>query len=359
MKHMKTELHARSIRLGARTLASYFIALSVTGPLFGQSNPCAEALKEGIYNRYKGKTSLNKYSSMKDYFNSQDFEQDVKTGGWSGGISIPIKGVPISLNAGSSSNKFSELKSGIEKLSENQLQEAFATEVEKADPNIEFAKQYFDCVKDRFGKGFSWTAERLGQRAFITIRFMPLSTSDPMPVITDVIVDNAKDILAPTKGQKLDFSNVISAVPKDLKEPVTVTMVTDKQTVYASSSLPSPSPSPTPTFAPTAPPQKKQSFEVLGVGHQDKTLGKYFGFKAKDLDDVLGRKDWNDKVIYVSPTADGDFKKAIVWRYSNGTAGDAHGRYESGYNQGDWKEKDFVYVQPNSPIQPRSKKPRR
>src|SRR5947209_6379070 len=126
---MKTALHARGIRLGARILAIYLINLSIHAPLFGQSNPCAEPfknLKDGIYNRYKEGTSLEKYSSMKDYLKSEDFRQDVKKGGWSGGLTIPIYGKPVSLNAGSSTEKFDEVSSGVEKLSENQLYETFA-----------------------------------------------------------------------------------------------------------------------------------------------------------------------------------------------------------------------------------------
>lgn len=348
---MKTALHARTLRPGARILATYLITLSITAPLFAQSNPCAEPfkyLKEGIYNRYKETTSLQRYSSMKDYFKSEDFKQDVKKGGWGVGIKIPIKGIPISLNASSSKDDFAEFRSGIEKLSENQLIEAFGQNIEKSEPNTDFVKQYFQCLKDN-AQGFTWTAERIGKRAYITIRFMPLSMTDPMPVITeDLIVDNASDILAPKKGQPVDLSNVISAVVKDPEQSVTVTMVTNKKTVYASSDpQPTATPPPSPTATSTASP-KKQSFEVLGVRHKDKTVGKYFGFKAEDLDAILGREGWDDTLISVSKKANGPFRQARVWRSSNGTAGTAHGRYETGWHQGDWTKGDVVYVQPDS-----------
>lgn len=248
---MNTELDAHSTRLGALTLATYFVALSITAPLFGQNNPCAEPLKEGVYNHYRERTSAHKYSSMKDYFKSDEFKEEVKKGGWGGGITIPIYGVPVSANANSSHDDLTKFQRGVETLSENQLDEALAREIEKSEPNTKFTKQYFDCVAGTFGKGFSSSAEQIGRRAFITIRFLPISASDPMPVLTeDPMVDNATDISAPKKGQQLDFSTIVNAVPKDVKEPVTVTIQTSKGTYYASSAPPTPTPIPTPQPTP-------------------------------------------------------------------------------------------------------------
>lgn len=204
------------------------------------------------------------------------------------------------------------------------------------------------CVKDISGPGFSWSSELVGGRAFVSIRFAPISKSNAMPVLTeDVKVYNATDIsVLPKKGQALDYLTLISGAPKDFEKQVTVEMYTDQGAVYALSPLPKPSP--TPTSAPTTPPQKKQSFKVQGVRHKDKTVGKYFGFKATDLDAILGSEDWHDTLIDVSLKASGPFRRARVWRSSNGTASTAHGRYDEGCKEGDWHSGDIIYVQPES-----------
>jgi hypothetical protein len=260
---MNIQLYACSIRNGALTIAVCLVALTMTCPLFGQSNPCAEPLKEGIYNHYKAKTSVHKFSSMKDYFRSNDFEQDVKKGSWGGGITIPIYGVPVGVNANSTNDNFKEFRHEIEKLSENQLDEALAKEVEKSEPNTEFTKQYFNCIS----KGFSWSVELVGGRAFFSIRYVPISTSDPMPVLTDdVRLSNATDELVhPKKGDTLDFFTQISAAPQNPEKQVIVEMYTNKGSVYAFTALPK-SPTPPPP-TPTATPDRERLLELIKTGH--------------------------------------------------------------------------------------------
>jgi hypothetical protein len=88
-------------------------------------------------------------------------------------------------------------------------------------------------------------------------------------------------------------------------------------------------------------------FQVLGVRHKDGSIGKYFGFDAADLDKILGPQGWkDDKTILVSPTENGPFRPAKVWKSSNGTAGTAHGRYDKGEKEGDWHTGQKIYVQP-------------
>lgn len=86
-------------------------------------------------------------------------------------------------------------------------------------------------------------------------------------------------------------------------------------------------------------------FQVLSVQHKNGSKGQYFDFDAADLDAILGRKDWNDILISVSPNVNGDFRPARVWRSANGGPGSAHGRYETQSKDGDWRSGDLVYVQ--------------
>src|ERR1051325_10209187 len=101
------------------------------------------------------------------------------------------------------------------------------------------------------------------------------------------------------------------------------------------------------------PPQTAQSdpnappfFQILSVRHKNGSKGKYFDFDAADLDAILGRKDWDDTLISVSPNANGAFRQARVWRSSNGGPGTAHGRYEADPKDDDWRSGDLVYVRP-------------
>lgn len=147
-------------------------------------------------------------------------------------------------------------------------------------------------------------------------------------------------------GEEIEQGSKTFTVARKLSEPLIVTVDAGGYSVTDKIKLPTPIPPPNST--PTTPSSKKESFQVLGVGHKDRTEGKYFGFDSQDLDAVVGRKDWDGALINVSRNPTGPFRQAIVWRSSNGTAGTAHGRYDKGWKPNDWKQGDLVYVQPVS-----------
>src|SRR5262245_35848335 len=105
---MNTILPQRSRDAVSLHLVICLIALSIISPSLGQSNPCAAALKDGIYNHFKERTLLQKHSSMMDYLKSNDFEKDVRNNKWGGGLTIPINGIPIGVNANSSTDGFTK-----------------------------------------------------------------------------------------------------------------------------------------------------------------------------------------------------------------------------------------------------------
>jgi len=86
-----------------------------------------------------------------------------------------------------------------------------------------------------------------------------------MPVVTqDVKVDNATDILVPKTRKKLDYSNLISGVAIDPKQPVTATIITNKGPCVASCTPPPPPAAPTPTTTPNP----NLLSQLLNEGHK-------------------------------------------------------------------------------------------
>jgi hypothetical protein len=279
---MNRQLHPHSIRGGAVILTAYLITISISGPLLGQSSPCAEPLKEGVYNHYKARTLAHKYGSMLSYFKSSDFEEDVRHNQWGLGITVPVYGVPVSVAANSSDDKFNQFRKEITKLTEVQLDELLVKIVAKDDPNIDFVEAYFDCVK----QGFSYSSELIGERVIFTIRFIPISITNPMPKVTEnPVVYNGEDVsVLPKKGKALDIITHISARPKDVHQRVSVEIFTNQAPVYVPGPFPEPATTPIPSVPLSQQIRDGSEFQVvfsslakpLGTIHKDMVLHGFY-----------------------------------------------------------------------------------
>jgi hypothetical protein len=218
---------------------AYLFALLIVGPLFAQSNPCAEPLKDGIRDYYKSATNIEKHSSTKDYFRSQDFKEDLKKGGWGGGVVFPVNGIPVGVNANSSDEDFKKFRQEIEKLSDNEINETYAMSLQKSAINLPFVKLYFDCLNHSVG--FSTNSEMLGGRVHLVIRFQPMSALSPgeMPMVTEEPrLTNAKDAYGvPKKDTRLDLMTLVTASPVNPSEPVSLELRTTKGPVSVSSTV--------------------------------------------------------------------------------------------------------------------------
>ena len=65
--------------------------------------------------------------------------------------------------------------------------------------------------------------------------------------------------------------------------------------------------------------------------------GYYFNFNAAEVDEVLGREDWHDKVLSLVNNRNGLIGDVVMWRGSNGgSRGDAHGRWNPVISLNDW-----------------------
>ena len=81
--------------------------------------------------------------------------------------------------------------------------------------------------------------------------------------------------------------------------------------------------------------------EVLAIDHATGAAGEYFHFRSAELDQMLGREDWNGETFTIKRGE--AFIAVTVWRSPNGgSAGDAHGRKtpRNAAQQGDWKRFD-------------------
>ena len=63
-----------------RIILASVIGMAFGPGLCGQTNPCAETLRDGVRDYFQSSTYSSKFSSTKEYFKSKDFQEDVKKG---------------------------------------------------------------------------------------------------------------------------------------------------------------------------------------------------------------------------------------------------------------------------------------
>ncbi len=105
----------------------------------------------------------------------------------------------------------------------------------------------------------------------------------------------------------------------------------------------SPTPVPSPTF--TATPAPWLTVLDIKAKTKEQSDGRYFDFKASELERILGRPFFHGERFLAARRADEPSRPILVFRGSSGGPGDAQGRYED-WHPKDWKPGDHVYVFP-------------
>ena len=91
---------------------------------------------------------------------------------------------------------------------------------------------------------------------------------------------------------------------------------------------------------------KCPSVDVLHTNHwKDGNTGKYFYFSATDLDEMLGRSNWDGETFNVVQAGSQEWSGTVkVWKQSFRNKG-PNGRRVSGSKPGQWRTSDTIKLQ--------------
>lgn len=193
---------------------------------FGQD--CEKMLQNGLYEHFKMQNTGSFSSDFKSYLLSSTFTTDLRNGKWGGGITIPIDGVPVSLNANSDNTVISTFQQKIEQDVNFNIKKEYYNLIVQDIPNLNLAKVYSDCLPL---VGFRITPSSTGTDATFLIKYLPQNQSDPKPKVTYFNISNGNQIQnAPSTGQEMELQTIITC-KRDPKKDLILVLQTDRGAV--------------------------------------------------------------------------------------------------------------------------------
>lgn len=215
------------------------IVLSFSLSLFAQCpeavSTCEKLLHGGLYS-FTGMTNTGSFSQdLKTYYLSEQFKSDMKSGKWGGSLTVPVKGVPFTLGANDSEEKFQEFRSKI--LSETTLNissEYYQTTFSSI-PNTNLYEAFNQCMQTVCSSntiGFLPVQEIISEDYVVfTVVYRPQVPTDAMPKVQYFKVENATSVSnSLAVGQVLSPTTIIS-VRRQPEKDIILTLQTDRGTV--------------------------------------------------------------------------------------------------------------------------------
>ncbi|WP_449397426.1 hypothetical protein [Chryseobacterium wanjuense] len=196
---------------------------------------CEKLLQGGLYS-FTGMTNTGSFSQdLRTYYLSEQFKTDMKNGKWGGSLTIPVKGVPFTLGASDSEERFQQFRSMIMSettlnISSDYYQTTFASI-----PNTNLYEAFNQCIQTICNEnqvGFLPVKELITEDYVVfTIHYRPQVSTDPLPKVEYFKVENALSVSnVPTKDQVLSQTTIISA-RRDPEKDILLTLQTDRGTV--------------------------------------------------------------------------------------------------------------------------------
>ncbi len=217
-----------------KCLFLFVVVLSATEFTLAQTddNPCRLILQNGLYRTYDIKKSENFAQDFKEYFISDKFASDFRSGKWQGSLFTIIKGSPTKLNAGASNEEIRTAQESVRQGSSFSLDQSFYESVKVSIPDAEIAERYNDCIKNLpLVVGFRVVPSVSEKDVLFVVTYKKISSTDPMPTVTLFQVKNGTNVVRSFKdGGLLQDSNTISA-DRDPNKDLSLILETDKGVV--------------------------------------------------------------------------------------------------------------------------------
>lgn len=198
------------------------------------SQDCDKLLQDGLYSFTKMTKTESFGKDLRSYYLSEKFKSDMRSGKWGGSLSIPIDGVPFSIGANDSEEKFSELRTKLLSISELKLETNNVQVLLQSIPNTNLYEAYVKCIdiKDRKGvSGFvQGTNVETEDAVVFTIYYRPSSPNDPMPKVTEFNVVPEGSIISGglVIGENLSGFTTFITCKRPLNKDLILTIQTDR-----------------------------------------------------------------------------------------------------------------------------------
>ncbi len=177
-------------------MKAFIVVLLILGcksAAYGQG--CDRLVEDGLYQMIKTTTRTTFNYDMKAYFVSQEFRSDLKSGKWGGSLSLPIEGVPVSINANSSDDEIREFQRKIESSSQESLAITSFEEVIKNLPNEELYEAYVRCKEIDSNPNLTGLIRgkkiETEETVIFTFYYRPTGSNQPVPKVkTFTVIPN-------------------------------------------------------------------------------------------------------------------------------------------------------------------------
>jgi len=177
-----------------------------------EANPCVTVFRDAMVRKVGIINKGNFNSDFKSYLLSETFRKDLRSGKWGGSLTIPIKGVPISLGVNHSDGEYHEFREKILNWDTASVQWDFFQSLSASFPDTQMAAEFNKCLEVLIPKeGFSVRTEP-GVEKFVNSRFLYRKAFEmnPTPVVKDIKIVGGKLIQCDFKiGKKVGEETVV------------------------------------------------------------------------------------------------------------------------------------------------------
>ncbi|MEE6128382.1 hypothetical protein V2E39_13390 [Chryseobacterium arthrosphaerae] len=213
-----------------KTILSLLMMVSLN--VFSQD--CNRLLQDGLYSFTKMTKTESFGKDLRTYYLSETFKLDMRSGKWGGSLSIPIEGIPFSIGANDSEEKFTELRTKLLSVSELKVETNYVQVLLQSIPNTNLYEAYVKCVDINDRKGVSGFVQGTNieteDAVVFTIYYRPSSPTDPMPKVTEFnVVPEGNIISGGLKvGDHLSGFTTLITCKRPLEKDLILTIQTDR-----------------------------------------------------------------------------------------------------------------------------------
>lgn len=230
---MKTQPIASSL-CGNNKIQIAFIILFIAMPIAAFAQPCEKLLADGLYSITKMTNTSSFSKDLRTYYMSEAFKSDMRNGTWGASLTLPIDGIPFSIGAKDTDEKYTELRTKLLSVTELKIDQTNAQVILQSTPNTNLYQAYVDCLnteKQTNLSGFiQGTNVETEDAVVFAIHYKPSSPSDGMPIVKnfDVIPEGSVVSGGLIVGQTLQGFTTLITCRRPLNKDLILTLQTDR-----------------------------------------------------------------------------------------------------------------------------------